>query len=79
MDAHLTLKVNNTIFWLVLVNITNGSMENLLKQTFVVALVDLSSKLGARLEVPELPVPKKIKLFNLIRLKSLMSYSFNRN
>lgn len=55
MDAHLTLKVNTTIFLLVLVNITDGSMEKLLKKTFVVALVDLSCKLGARCEVPELP------------------------
>lgn len=56
MDAHLTLKLNTAIFWLVfLVNITDGSMEKLLKQTFVVALVDLSCKLGARCEVPELP------------------------
>lgn len=59
MDAHLTLKVNHTIFWLVLINITDGSMEKLLKQTFVVALVDLSCKLGSRLEVPELPLSQK--------------------
>lgn len=55
MDAHLTLKVNNATFWLVLVNITDGSMEKLLKQTFEVALADLSCKLGARYEVHELP------------------------
>lgn len=55
MNAHLTLKVNNAIFWLVLVNITDGSMEKILKQTFVVALVYLSCKLEASCEVPELP------------------------